>query len=145
MEYTEAVSYLDQHIGQGGEPGLERITDLLEMMGRPDEGYPIVHVAGTNGKTSVSRMTTLILVAHGLTTGTYTSPHLQKVEERLAVNGRYATEDEFALAIRGEATIEVGIDAAIRALAIVRAALESSQQDGRAVAIKPLLEGVGVS
>ena len=70
------------------------------MMGRPEEGYPIIHVAGTNGKTSTSRMATLILVAHGLTTGTYTSPHLQKVEERLAINGRYSTEEEFALAVQ---------------------------------------------
>ncbi len=53
--------------------------------------------------------------------------------------------DEFALAIRGKATVEVGIDEAIRALAVVRAALESSAQNGKAVELKPLLEGVGVS
>lgn len=99
MDYREAIAYLDGHIGQGVKPGLDRIKDLLEMMGRPDEGYPIVHVAGTNGKTSTARLTTLLLVAHGLTTGTYTSPHLQRIEERLAVNGRYSTEEEFALAM----------------------------------------------
>lgn len=100
MNYTEAVSYLDAHIGRGAQPGLARISELLEMMGRPDEGYPVVHIAGTNGKTSTSRMTTLILVAHGLTTGTYISPHLERVEERLAVNGRIATAEEFALAVQ---------------------------------------------
>ncbi|MBW3666146.1 MAG: dihydrofolate synthase [Actinobacteria bacterium] len=99
MEYPEAVAYLDRHIGLGGKPGLERIDGLLDDMGRPYEAYPIIHVAGTNGKTSTARLATLILVAHGLTTGTYTSPHLQKVEERLAVNGRHATPEEFALAI----------------------------------------------
>ncbi len=99
MEYTEAVAYLDRHISHGVKPGLERIEDLLEMMGRPDEGYPIIHVAGTNGKTSTARMATLLLVAHDLTTGTYTSPHLQRVEERLAVNGRFSTPEEFALAV----------------------------------------------
>jgi dihydrofolate synthase/folylpolyglutamate synthase len=72
---------------------------LLEAMGRPDEGYPIIHIAGTNGKTSTSRLATLLLVNHGLTTGTYTSPHLQRVEERLGVNGRVATEEDFALAV----------------------------------------------
>lgn len=110
MNYEEAVEYLDRHIGLGPtgdvhaqdgavKPGLERITDLLEMMGRPDQGYPIIHVAGTNGKTSTAALATLILVAHGLTTGTYTSPHLQAVEERLGINGRYATREEFALAV----------------------------------------------
>lgn len=99
MDYTEAVNYLNSHILLGGKPGLERITDLLELMGRPDDGYPIIHVAGTNGKTSTSRLASLILVAHGLTTGTYTSPHLQRVEERLAVNAQDATEEEFALAV----------------------------------------------
>lgn len=99
MEYLEAVAYLDRHIGQGVKPGLERIQDLLEMMGSPHDGYPIIHVAGTNGKTSTARMATMLLVAHGLTTGTYTSPHLQRVEERLAVNGRFSTEEEFALAV----------------------------------------------
>ena len=100
MNYSASVAYLDRHIGHGVKPGLSRMNELLEMMGRPEEGYPIIHVAGTNGKTSTSRMATLILVAHGLTTGTYTSPHLQKIEERLAVNGRHATEEEFALAVQ---------------------------------------------
>lgn len=99
MDYDQAVAYLDAHIGQGVKPGLQRITRLLETMGRPDDGYPIIHVAGTNGKTSTSRLATWLLVAHGLATGTYTSPHLQRVEERLAVNGRFATEEEFALAV----------------------------------------------
>lgn len=99
MDYAESVAYLDRHIGQGVKPGLERMKELLDYMGAPHEGYPIIHVAGTNGKTSTARLATLLLVAHGLTTGTYTSPHLQEVEERLAINGRYATEEEFALAI----------------------------------------------
>lgn len=99
MNYEQALAYVDRHIGLGGEPGLDRITDLLDLMGRPHEGYPIIHIAGTNGKTSTSRLATLIVVAHGLTTGTYTSPHLQHIEERLAVNGRISTSEEFALAV----------------------------------------------
>jgi len=99
MNYTEALAYLDRHISLGVKPGLDRMDGLLEAMGRPDEGYPIIHVAGTNGKTSTSRLATLLLVTHGLTTGTHISPHLQRVEERLAVNGRLATEEEFALAV----------------------------------------------
>ena len=99
MNYPDALAYLDEHIAHGIKPGLERINRLLDDMGRPDQGYPIIHVAGTNGKTSTSRFATLLLVAHGLSTGTYTSPHLQNVEERLAINGRMATEEEFALAV----------------------------------------------
>lgn len=99
MNYEQAHSYVDRHIALGGEPSLERITDLLDLMGRPQEGYPIIHMAGTNGKTSSARLATLILVAHGLTTGTYTSPHLQDIEERLAVNGKFATREQFALAV----------------------------------------------
>lgn len=99
MNYQQSVAYVDRHIGLGGKPGLGRITELLDLMGQPHEGYPIIHVAGTNGKTSTARLATLILVAHGLTTGTYTSPHLQAIEERLAVNGRTATSEEFALAM----------------------------------------------
>lgn len=99
MNYEQAVAYVDRHIGFGISPGLERMRELLDLMGRPDEGYPTIHVAGTNGKTSTARLATLILVAHGLTTGTYTSPHLQRIEERLAINGRTSTSEEFALAI----------------------------------------------
>jgi dihydrofolate synthase / folylpolyglutamate synthase len=99
MDYPEAIAYLDRHISLGVKPGLERIEALLDDMGRPHEGYPIIHVAGTNGKTSTARMSTLLLVSHGLSTGTHTSPHLQRVEERLGINGRYATEEEFALAV----------------------------------------------
>jgi dihydrofolate synthase/folylpolyglutamate synthase len=99
MDYHAALAYLDAHIGQGMKPGLERIKTLLEMMGHPEEGYPIIHVAGTNGKTSTSRIVTAVLAAHGLNTGTFISPHLQRVEERIGVNGRQATPKEFAQAM----------------------------------------------
>jgi dihydrofolate synthase/folylpolyglutamate synthase len=99
MDYTEALAYLDRHIALGIKPGLDRIEGLLEDMGRPHDGYPVIHIAGTNGKTSTSRLATLLLVAHGLSTGTYISPHLQKVEERLSINGRVASREEFALAV----------------------------------------------
>lgn len=99
MNYEQATAYVERHIRLGGEPGLDRMTELLDLMGRPHEGYPVIHVAGTNGKTSTARLASLVLVAHGLTTGTYTSPHLQRIEERLAINGRVSTSEEFALAI----------------------------------------------
>src|SRR5690606_1901661 len=99
MDYTAALAYLDAHIGAGMQPGLERIRLLVETMGSPHDGYPFIHVAGTNGKTSTTRLSSLLLVAHGLVTGSYISPHLERIEERLGINGRIATEDEFALAV----------------------------------------------
>jgi len=96
---AEALEYLDAHIGWGMEPGLERIAAFLELMGHPERSYPIIQVAGTNGKTSVSRMATMVAISHGLTTGTYTSPHLQRFEERIAINGTPASEEEFIQAV----------------------------------------------
>ncbi len=99
LSYEEALDYLNAHIGRGVHPGLETIAGLLDLMGNPEDSYPIVHVAGTNGKTSVSRMVTFLCVAHGLTTGTFTSPHLQGVEERVSINGEPTSREDFAQAV----------------------------------------------
>lgn len=95
----EAVAFLDARIGLGVKPGLERITGVLEFMGDPQLAFSIVHVAGTNGKTTVARLTTDILGAHGYRTGTFTSPHLHKVEERISIDGTAQTAQEFADAV----------------------------------------------
>lgn len=81
------------------EPSLDRIRDLLDVLGHPSRGFATVHIAGTNGKTSTTRLAALLLLGHGLSAGTYTSPHLEVVEERLGANGMIATPDEFAQAI----------------------------------------------
>ncbi len=99
MNRDEAIAYLDGHIGWGMEPGLERIQAFLDLMGNPELSYPVIHVAGTNGKTSVSRMATMLCVASGLTTGTYTSPHLQHFEERISINGTKTTADQLVQAV----------------------------------------------
>jgi len=99
VDYSSAIEYLERHIDLGMKPGLDRMIELLEMMGHPEFGYPIVHVAGTNGKTSISRLITVILAAHGLNTGTFTSPHLERIEERIGINGRTSTPEEFAQAV----------------------------------------------
>lgn len=98
-DYDDALAYLDDHIGRGMRPGLDRIRDLLELMGDPQDAYPIIHVAGTNGKTSTTRMLGVLALAHGLTSGTFTSPHLERVEERITVAGRMLDPDEFTQAI----------------------------------------------
>ena len=99
MNYDEAIAYLDRHIELGWKPGLERIERLTEMMGSPQRRYPVIHVAGTNGKTTVTRAAASIVNALGLKAGTYTSPHLHRVEERFAVSGEDATPEQFAQAV----------------------------------------------
>ncbi len=86
-DYEAAVAFLDRRIGYGIRPGLERIEHLLGLMGDPHLSYPVIHVAGTNGKTTVVRMISDILGAHGLFTGSFVSPHLHRVEDRYAVGG----------------------------------------------------------
>ncbi|MGQ0623724.1 MAG: bifunctional folylpolyglutamate synthase/dihydrofolate synthase [Sporichthyaceae bacterium] len=69
------------------EPSLDRIADLVDLLGSPQTGYPVIHVTGTNGKTSTARMIEAVLRAFGLRTGTFTSPHLQSVRERICFDG----------------------------------------------------------
>lgn len=76
-------------------PDLDRITLLLELLGQPQRAYPTVHVTGTNGKGSTVRMVAALLSAAGLSAGTYTSPHLQTIRERLQVAGRRIGEEAF--------------------------------------------------
>jgi dihydrofolate synthase/folylpolyglutamate synthase len=68
------------------EPSLKRIATLVDLLGDPQRAYPVVHVAGTNGKTSVTRMVDALLTAAGLRTGRYLSPHLQRATERISLD-----------------------------------------------------------
>jgi dihydrofolate synthase/folylpolyglutamate synthase len=69
------------------EPSLTRIQALVTLLGEPHRGYPVLHVAGTNGKGSTARMIDALLTRMGLRVGRYTSPHLQLVTERIALDG----------------------------------------------------------
>src|SRR5215472_15792523 len=75
---------------------LENITVLAERLGRPDRAYPSAHIAGTNGKGSTAAFLESILRHAGFRTGLYTSPHLEKINERLRVNGQEIDDDSFA-------------------------------------------------
>ncbi|MBC7592290.1 MAG: bifunctional folylpolyglutamate synthase/dihydrofolate synthase [Salinibacterium sp.] len=70
------------------QPRLEATRRAVELLGDPQRTYPIVHVTGTNGKTSTSRITESILRAYGLRTGLMTSPHLRRVNERIMIDGQ---------------------------------------------------------
>lgn len=83
--YTELLARIGEAAPQ---PRLDATRRALELLGDPQRSYPIVHVTGTNGKTSTSRMTESILRAYGLRTGLMTSPHLVRVNERIVVDGQ---------------------------------------------------------
>ncbi len=76
-------------------PSLDRIRALVTLLGDPQQAYPVIHITGTNGKTSTSRMTEALLRARGLRTGLFTSPHLSSVRERICVDGQPLDPDRF--------------------------------------------------
>ena len=69
------------------EPSLTRINALMDLLGSPQRAYPVVHVAGTNGKTTTARMIDELLRGFGLRVGRFTSPHLQSIRERIVLDG----------------------------------------------------------
>lgn len=85
---------------------LDRVRRLMELMGDPQHAYPVIHITGTNGKGSVARMVTALLVARGLRAGTYTSPHLERLNERMAWNGEPIPDEDLAEVIGAVAELE---------------------------------------
>src|SRR5438067_4218985 len=79
-------------------PGLDRIRDLLDLLGEPQRGFPSIHITGTNGKTTTARMIDALLSEFGIRTGRYTSPHLQRVTERIAIDGAPIDDATFTAA-----------------------------------------------
>ena len=96
---AQAVEFLDRRIDRGLRPGLDRIAGLLELMGDPHRLVPVIHVAGTNGKTTVVRLISQLLGHHGLNAGWFVSPHLERIEERFAVRGTPLDEGRFVAAV----------------------------------------------
>jgi len=80
------------------EPSLDRIRALTDLLGEPQRSYRVIHVAGTNGKTSTARMIDALLREFGLRTGRFTSPHLQTVRERISIDGAPLSEESFVAA-----------------------------------------------
>lgn len=83
--FEEALDYLAQARRFGIRPGLDRMQQLLERLGNPQNAYPVIHIAGTNGKGSVSSMVAYIAAASGKKTGLFTSPYLSNFNERIRV------------------------------------------------------------
>ena len=77
------------------EPSLDRIAAVMELLGDPQHAFPAIHVTGTNGKTSTTRMIERMLREMGLSTGRFTSPHLHNIRERIALNGNPIDAEKF--------------------------------------------------
>jgi dihydrofolate synthase/folylpolyglutamate synthase len=98
------------------EPSTERIAALVDALGEPQRTYPVVHITGTNGKTSTARMIDALLTEVGLRTGRYTSPHLQRATERINVDNRPVTPERYVELYREVAPFVEIVDASHGAL-----------------------------
>lgn len=105
--YDDALAWLESHVdyerlapGRRQEPSLQSIVDTLALFADPHRDYPIVHVTGTNGKGTTTTLTSALLSATGLRVGTFTSPDLHALNERIAVNG-LAIDDEDLTSLLG--------------------------------------------
>ena len=93
------------------EPSLDRIRAFTQLLGDPQHAYPVIHLTGTNGKTSTSRMIDTLLRALDLRTGRFTSPHLEKINERITIDGEPLTDEEFVRAFNDVAPYTHLVDA----------------------------------
>ncbi|MDP9402091.1 MAG: Mur ligase family protein [Actinomycetota bacterium] len=127
--YSDALAYLDGLVnleavvaGVVAQPTLRRIHRLMALMGDAQRAYPVVHLTGTNGKGSTARMITVLLAAMGLSVGTYTSPDLERVNERLAWNEEPIDDDDLAGLIEAVAALEPLLDEAPSRFEVLTAA-----------------------
>jgi dihydrofolate synthase/folylpolyglutamate synthase len=104
MQLGDALAWLDGHQNlermladhRLAVPSLLRIRAAMDIMGDPQRAVPMLHLTGTNGKTSTARALTTLLLAKGLTVGTFTSPHLERINERLMANGEPIDDADLA-------------------------------------------------
>lgn len=87
------IGWLNDRQTLGIQPGLDRVRELLELLGTPQDGYESVHVTGSNGKGSVATMLAAVLRLSGYRTGLYTSPHLVEFAERIRIDGEPIASD----------------------------------------------------
>ena len=111
MDFDAAVAYLLEHAnydrtGRIEHPTLERMERLCEAMGDPQHAAPVIHITGTNGKGSTSQIITRLLMAQGLSVGTYTSPHLERLNERICRNAEPISDEELAEQVSALAELE---------------------------------------
>lgn len=96
MTYNEALDYISSVSWQGSRPGLTRIAALMDRLGNVQKDLKYIHIAGTNGKGSVSALLSSVLTAAGYRTGLYTSPYITRFNERMQINGVPIGDDVLA-------------------------------------------------
>lgn len=101
FSYKQALDYLDSHINyevkpERVAPSLRRMQRLAHLLGDPQATYPIIHVTGTNGKGSTCRMISALVTSKGLSVGTYSSPHVEDIRERISYNLEPISESDMA-------------------------------------------------
>lgn len=99
MNYNEAMAYIQNAYKFGINYGLDRTKKILELLGNPQEKIRCIHIAGTNGKGSITAMTSKILEIAGYKVGMYTSPFIEEFEERIQINGQNIKKDELAIIV----------------------------------------------
>ncbi|WP_061960474.1 bifunctional folylpolyglutamate synthase/dihydrofolate synthase [Demequina flava] len=90
--YQHIISRNPEH---SFEPTLDRVRDVCALLGDPQHAYKVIHLTGTNGKTSTARMAESLVREHGLRTGMFTSPHLSSVRERIQIDGEPIAQEDF--------------------------------------------------
>jgi len=95
MTYDEAIAYLIKSYGEGRKKGLDKVREALKFFGNPQDGLNIIHVAGTNGKGSFCAMMEAVLREAGYYSGVFSSPHLERFNERFKINGVQICDDDF--------------------------------------------------
>ncbi len=98
VEVSERMRQVEAEILSRGpehriQPSLERVEAVLDILGHPERAYRVVHVTGTNGKTSTARMAERLLAATGMRTGRFTSPHLATIRDRISLDGEPISEE----------------------------------------------------
>ncbi|MGA1745930.1 MAG: dihydrofolate synthase, partial [Ilumatobacteraceae bacterium] len=108
---ARATAFLESHsvyekTGRIESPSTANIERLVQLLGDPHLAYRTIHVTGTNGKGSTTQVISRLLTAHGLKVGTYTSPHLERVNERMCINGEPIGDDQLAENVLAIADLE---------------------------------------
>src|SRR5690348_3881643 len=100
MDFDDAVRYVAGRLRLGVKLGNDRFLALLDRLGNPQRSFQVVHIAGTKGKGSTAVMASSILQAAGYRTGTYLSPYVYDVRERIQIDGAMIPRDDFARWVR---------------------------------------------